>query len=144
MRHPELILLHSASADGFDVRPVTFTSRWLFPKEVQIRPRRQTPCPAEEVREPHVGDAVRDGIEQSRRRDEDRQVPSGSTDATGHVAPMPAKGRDFTDARRDCGLPGLVDLVPPVFLQIAPRRLCPFLWCGFAIAAPAPATKALH
>jgi hypothetical protein len=46
MRRPELIFLHSANADGFDVRPVTFKSSWLSPKEVQIHLRWQTPLPS--------------------------------------------------------------------------------------------------
>jgi hypothetical protein len=41
MRHPELIFLHSANADGFDVRPVTFKS---CVRRQSAEPRRNGRC----------------------------------------------------------------------------------------------------
>jgi hypothetical protein len=37
MRRPELIFLHSVSADGFDVPACDFQKLVALPKEVQIR-----------------------------------------------------------------------------------------------------------
>jgi hypothetical protein len=62
MRRPELIFLHPVSGDS---RLVTFKSRWLSPKEVQVRLYRQTPLPSKRGSQTDLIYAVCDEIEQT-------------------------------------------------------------------------------
>ena len=65
----ELIFLHSASGDGIDVRPVTFKSWWLSPKEVQMHLRWQTPLPSKRGSQAALKWTDQSPEPQSRRRD---------------------------------------------------------------------------